>query len=1531
MAGRLAVVLTDGGRTDEYELTGANSCWRLRCAGAAPLLQPTKQGIKSQLEIDGTLIPAGLRLVPAYTAEVRGQVIVQGALTGDAVPAVALRREDGSNERLPVQRQATMQGGLGFRAEWSCGAGPGGVVSLQISGVGSGGGAGLDPCFEMFVSGGVTLPLSPVSAARTTDDTQLSAAAANAAANTTADTSVSTAASMEQQHQNTIAHSPHVFYAMLRHHERRKQQKEQQQSAEAEDPQTLLQRNIASTQHPLFSQWTAEDSPQFRATLRRLEAQAQQSRTKYKEIWRQTTGLREAYQAFMRELTGALAVVEGLTVVQPLAGFLATMKADLNQQLNTVCTNWDLVVVTYAKRMYEGTFRQLDERRAEFEQASDQYYTELTKYLKGKASRDDERRDAAIAQGRAQFDAARWGYFLELWTATAGWSELEMFVTVAKWAQSVARASAAGRAEAEAGQHAIQRIVDGIPTAYDEVRQQRSEVTEFQALVENPFGGVVREHALTPTDGTADGDEYVRVSLESFADAARPSVQLQQPPPMRQSASAGHMTTGWHASERRGIGALRLSAVQARAPEPPVEPSAGDGRAALGSKRSLDMARQMAAASLGRGDAGAAARGEREGFLLARVNVAAGGVRHVTERNMRAAGNSAWRQYWCVVGGGRFCKYTNWRAEGAPEPKGEPLDLSLATVRVLAPEDKQASRRRFCFEIITPTYYGIFQATGAGDMGAWVDSLRRAIELSLLSSSRRAEVVPRRISSSGDDGRARMAAARLSRLSHFSGSESMTTLSSSVNVSLASMGRVDDTFGRGGGARRESITELLPLLQQHDAANAECADCGAARPEWCSLNLGVLLCIACSGVHRSLGTHISKVRSLTLDVTSFTPVAVALLHATGNALGRRVFEAKATAAAQRPAADCDAAARTRFIEAKYVARAFVDRRWQPHASLQHACGPRASDALWDTPAATQLLRAAAREGDVAAAMHAIALGANVNDARSGSPPLVDAFLSASQADSAPVLAELLVLNGAGVNWQGADGCTPLHAACALGCVAAVRYLIDKGADPLLRAADGRLATDCVGCGSDCPGSNNGSPDLSSSSPDSGNNYSDSESGHPHGHCHPADIAALRAVIEAATARAEERARLDSDAYSAQTSEHTLLAHRASSSQESRHSDRDAKPDNSVLAAARRFTSSLAPAAIASRMSVSTERPSLMEINSQQHPPSQAAPESRRRGNTHYTTGVAANGPQHPTAASTGWLSSLAAANRHKRGRRMSGGRQDLRPVAGLRAAGIAVGGAPVLPTIYSARDEGEPMAAALSPPGSADDDDVPLGRLPEQPATVSSMPSSPLGAPQSGATQRPASATSLLLSDHPGLPHHGTLRSPRSPRQKPPGYLSGLSYYGIGHSGSQSHVSSPNHPLDSSSVGGSFVDLRGSMSPIPEAPQNYNSRFQLGSRASLGFFASGAADEQQDRGGLVSKIMQKRESHLLARSNRNSHILRHSSSADNLSARHVRFDVPPSSRPPTEDSRKHKFRLLPKSSKMTLNNIFGRDKKAAVL
>lgn len=58
---------------------------------------------------------------------------------------------------------------------------------------------------------------------------------------------------------------------------------------------------------------------------------------------------------------------------------------------------------------------------------------------------------------------------------------------------------------------------------------------------------------------------------------------------------------------------------------------------------------------------------------------------------------------------------------------------------------------------------------------------------------------------------------------------------------------------------------LLQTIKDVIPGNNFCADCDAPGPEWASLNLGVLMCIECSGIHRNLGSHISKVRSLSLD------------------------------------------------------------------------------------------------------------------------------------------------------------------------------------------------------------------------------------------------------------------------------------------------------------------------------------------------------------------------------------------------------------------------------------------------------------------------------------------------------------------------------------------------------------------------------------------------------------------------------------------------------------------------------------------
>lgn len=66
-----------------------------------------------------------------------------------------------------------------------------------------------------------------------------------------------------------------------------------------------------------------------------------------------------------------------------------------------------------------------------------------------------------------------------------------------------------------------------------------------------------------------------------------------------------------------------------------------------------------------------------------------------------------------------------------------------------------------------------------------------------------------------------------------------------------------------GEANEALIDELKELMCI--PGNESCADCPNRDPTWASVNLGILICMKCSGIHRMMGTHISKVRAVDLD------------------------------------------------------------------------------------------------------------------------------------------------------------------------------------------------------------------------------------------------------------------------------------------------------------------------------------------------------------------------------------------------------------------------------------------------------------------------------------------------------------------------------------------------------------------------------------------------------------------------------------------------------------------------------------------
>lgn len=125
---------------------------------------------------------------------------------------------------------------------------------------------------------------------------------------------------------------------------------------------------------------------------------------------------------------------------------------------------------------------------------------------------------------------------------------------------------------------------------------------------------------------------------------------------------------------------------------------------------------------------------------------------------------------------------------------------------------------------------------------------------------------------------------------------------------------------------------LERLLKEED--NRLCADCGAKGPRWASWSLGVFICIRCAGIHRNLGVHISRVKSVNLD--QWTPEQIQSMLSMGNGRARLVFEADVPEDFRRPQSD---QAVEVFIRDKYERKKFYNKEALPKISSEAPASP----------------------------------------------------------------------------------------------------------------------------------------------------------------------------------------------------------------------------------------------------------------------------------------------------------------------------------------------------------------------------------------------------------------------------------------------------------------------------------------------------------------------------------------------------------------------------------------------------------------
>lgn len=376
------------------------------------------------------------------------------------------------------------------------------------------------------------------------------------------------------------------------------------------------------------------------------------------------------------------------------------------------------------------------------------------------------------------------------------------------------------------------------------------------------------------------------------------------------------------------------------------------------------------------------------------------------EQNQLKQQGIKWHKYWVVQENGRICEYTNWKQGEDLDLHNEPINLQLATVR-----EARAADRRFCFEVVTPHYKRVYQATSDEDMHSWIAVISRSISHS----------IEHRTTSTGSQGDLHVAKRDKDK--------KLDVLTRKLSLRSEHRPRVPPIsthMGQGGGANLELHSpqpapatasvipngggiyspppagpqSAIPIEGLPDStakilmipSNRRCADCYSSRSvEWVSINLFMVLCIDCSGAHRSLGSHISKIRSLRLDTSSFTQDLLAAFTRVSNDQMNAIWEAKLSPES-RPH-QFSGNSRLKFIGEKYVEKQWIQELEKPNT----------------------VLRRAIAEQDVVKMSAALAARANPNGRSDEDEPMVVYALRCAPPDAHIFpCAAVLIINGASV-------------------------------------------------------------------------------------------------------------------------------------------------------------------------------------------------------------------------------------------------------------------------------------------------------------------------------------------------------------------------------------------------------------------------------------------------------------------------------------------------------------------------------------
>lgn len=335
-------------------------------------------------------------------------------------------------------------------------------------------------------------------------------------------------------------------------------------------------------------------------------------------------------------------------------------------------------------------------------------------------------------------------------------------------------------------------------------------------------------------------------------------------------------------------------------------------------------------------------------------------------------------------------------------------NLMLCSVRSRVSTEMGIDRRN-CFELITPMKVFVLQTENEKELSEWVKTLQNAIAKAL-NSDRKPENPMRGMGIK----------------------EKFVPLENDASNNV-SASEEDAIAG-------EKLRHEIMAIEGND----RCADCGSPKPEWASINLGILLCIECSGIHRSLGVQFSKVRSLTLD--KWEPEVASIMLDLGNAKVNYIYESpKIFLKHPKPDPDSERSIKENWIRAKFVSKNYV--KLPDELANGGFGGEEVHHLFWDACSSTNILDA----------LTYIAYGASVDWSNcniNGETALIHAIKS----KNAIVMNFLLQWN-CDINLSDKNGYSPLHHAVYNLDLKTVKILLNRRAKVDMKSLDGKTCID----------------------------------------------------------------------------------------------------------------------------------------------------------------------------------------------------------------------------------------------------------------------------------------------------------------------------------------------------------------------------------------------------------------------------------------------------------------------------------------